>query len=159
MDYDVRVKDWDISNTSNNQSKLLDDFVNLDEFVGESGKLEIKIQTNDSGLFRLLVSGDKQSIAEEMTAAVTTTSSSFVDVLGMQLILKKDKKSFEVESLKINKEILRNVKETKEVIKRNQIQLQAFLSKILESEMLTQDSFDKIYNMLVDFGKKKGFLK
>ena len=137
----------------------MDDFENLDEFVSESGELEIKLQTNNSGLNRLLVSGDKKSITTELTAAFTTTSPDFVDVIGMQLILKKDKKLFEVKSLKITKEILRKVKETKETTERNQIKLEVFLSKILESEMLTQDSFDKFSNMLADFGRKKGFLK
>jgi len=37
--------------------------------------------------------------------------------------------------------------------------LEAILSQIIEREMITQDSYDKIMNLLIEFGKKKGWTK
>jgi len=47
----------------------------------------------------------------------------------------------------------------KELIENNQLKLEAHLSQAIEREMITQDSFDKLYNLLVEFGKKKGWVK
>ena len=47
----------------------------------------------------------------------------------------------------------------KQLIENNQLKLEAQLSQAIEREMITQDSFDKIYNLLVEFGKKKGWIK
>jgi len=47
----------------------------------------------------------------------------------------------------------------KQLIENNQLKLEAQLSQAIEREMITQDSFDKIFNLLVEFGKKKGWIK
>ncbi len=47
----------------------------------------------------------------------------------------------------------------KQLIENNQLKLEAQLSHAIEREMITQDSFDKLYNLLVEFGKKKGWIK
>jgi len=47
----------------------------------------------------------------------------------------------------------------KELIENNQLKLEAHLSQAIEREMITQDSFDKLYNLLVEFGKKKGWVE
>jgi len=47
----------------------------------------------------------------------------------------------------------------KNLIENNQLKLEAQLSQAIEREMITQDSFDKIFNLLVEFGKKKGWIK
>jgi len=47
----------------------------------------------------------------------------------------------------------------KQLIENNQLKLEAQLSQAIEREMITQDSFDKLYNLLVEFGKKKGWVK
>ena len=49
--------------------------------------------------------------------------------------------------------------ELKELIENNQLKLEAQLSQAIEREMITQDSFDKIFNLLVEFGKRKGWIK
>jgi len=49
--------------------------------------------------------------------------------------------------------------ELKNLIENNQLKLEAQLSQAIEGEMITQDSFDKIYNLLIEFGKKKGWIK
>jgi len=46
----------------------------------------------------------------------------------------------------------------KQLIENNQLKLEAQLSQAIEREMITQDSFDKIFNLLVEFGKKKGWV-
>jgi len=48
--------------------------------------------------------------------------------------------------------------ELKELIINNQLKLEAQLSQAVEREMITQDSFDKMYNLLIKFGKKKGWV-
>jgi len=47
----------------------------------------------------------------------------------------------------------------KELIESNQVKLEAQLSQAIEREMITQDSFDKIYNLLIEFGRRKGWIK
>ena len=47
----------------------------------------------------------------------------------------------------------------KQLIENNQLKLEAQLSQAIEREMITQDSFDKIFNLLVEFGKKKGWVE
>jgi len=47
----------------------------------------------------------------------------------------------------------------KQLIENNQLKLEAQLSQAIEREMITQDSFDKLYNLLVEFGKKKGWVE
>ena len=39
----------------------------------------------------------------------------------------------------------------------NQIKLESLISKVLEREMITQDQYDKILNLLIEYGKKKGW--
>ena len=39
------------------------------------------------------------------------------------------------------------------------MRLEAILSQIIEREMITQDSYDKIMNLLIEFGKKKGWTR
>ena len=45
------------------------------------------------------------------------------------------------------------------LIQEKHIRLEAILSHMVEREMITQDSFDRIYNLLSDFGRKKGWVK
>jgi len=47
----------------------------------------------------------------------------------------------------------------KQLIENNQLKLDAQLSQAIEREMITQDSFDKMYNLLIEFGKKKGWVE
>jgi len=43
------------------------------------------------------------------------------------------------------------------MIESKHMRLEAILSQIIEREMITQDSYYKIMNLLVEFGKKKGW--
>ena len=45
------------------------------------------------------------------------------------------------------------------MIEGKQTRLKAILSQIIEREMITRDSYDKIMNLLIEFGKKKGWTK
>jgi len=64
------------------------------------------------------------------------------------------------EILKENdKSVEEKLDQLKELIENNQLKLEAQLSHAIEREMITQDSFDKLYNLLVEFGKKKGWVK
>ena len=45
------------------------------------------------------------------------------------------------------------------MIEGKHMKLEAILSQIIEREMITQDSYDKIMNLLIEFGKKKGWTK
>ena len=56
-----------------------------------------------------------------------------------------------------NKSIEEKLDDLKGLIENNQLKLEAQLSQAIEREMITQDSFDKIFNLLVKFGKKKGW--
>ena len=58
-----------------------------------------------------------------------------------------------------NKSLEEKFDQLKELIENNQLKLEAQLSHAIEREMITQDSFDKIYNLLVEFGRKKGWIK
>jgi len=58
-----------------------------------------------------------------------------------------------------DKSIEEKLDELKGLIENNQLKLEAQLSQAIEREMITQDSFDKLYNLLVEFGKKKGWVK
>ena len=58
-----------------------------------------------------------------------------------------------------DKSIEEKLDELKGLIEDNQLKLEAQLSQAIEREMITQDSFDKIFNLLVEFGKKKGWVK
>ena len=39
------------------------------------------------------------------------------------------------------------------------IRLESLISTAIEREMITQDQYDKIYNLLVEFGRRKGWVK
>ncbi|MGB9002742.1 MAG: hypothetical protein WCC52_02935 [Nitrosotalea sp.] len=43
------------------------------------------------------------------------------------------------------------------MIKGKQMRLEAILSQIIERDMITQASYYKIMNLLIEFGKKKGW--
>lgn len=45
------------------------------------------------------------------------------------------------------------------MIEGKQMRLDAILSQIIEREMITQDSYDKILNLLIEYGRKKGWTK
>ncbi len=45
------------------------------------------------------------------------------------------------------------------MIEGKQMRLESILSQIIEREMITQDSYDKIMNLLIELGKKKGWTK
>jgi hypothetical protein len=45
------------------------------------------------------------------------------------------------------------------MIEGKHMRLEAILSQIIEREMITQDSYDKIMNLLIELGKKKGWTK
>ena len=45
------------------------------------------------------------------------------------------------------------------MIEGKHMRLEAILSQIIERERITQDSYDKIMNLLMEFGKKKGWTK
>jgi len=45
------------------------------------------------------------------------------------------------------------------MIEGKHVRLEAILSQIIEREMITQDSYDKIMNLLIELGKKKGWTK
>jgi len=56
-------------------------------------------------------------------------------------------------------EVKAQLDDLKQQIENNQIRLESLLSTAIEREMITQDSFDKMYNLLTEFGKKKGWVK
>ena len=60
------------------------------------------------------------------------------------------------EKLKPIDERLSNIEE---LIISGNIRLESFVSQAIEREMVTQDSFDTILNLLIDYGKKKGWSK
>ena len=43
------------------------------------------------------------------------------------------------------------------LMSKNQIRLESFFSNILETEMVTQDQYDKLIELLIDYGKKRGW--
>ena len=43
------------------------------------------------------------------------------------------------------------------LMSKNQMRLESFLSKILETEMVTQDQYDKLMELLIEYGKKRGW--
>jgi hypothetical protein len=45
------------------------------------------------------------------------------------------------------------------MIEGKHMRLESIFSQIIEREMITQDSYDKIMNLLIEFGKKKGWTK
>ena len=45
------------------------------------------------------------------------------------------------------------------MIEGKQMRLEAIISQIIERGLITQDSYDKITNLLIEFGKKKGWTK
>ena len=45
------------------------------------------------------------------------------------------------------------------MIESKQMRSEAILSQIIEREMITQDPYDKIMNLLIEFGKKKGWTR
>ena len=45
------------------------------------------------------------------------------------------------------------------MIEGKHMRLEAILSQIIEREMITQDSYYKIMDLLIEFGKKKGWTK
>lgn len=45
------------------------------------------------------------------------------------------------------------------MIESKQMRLGNILSQIIEREMITKDSYDEIMNLLIEFGKKKGWTK
>lgn len=45
------------------------------------------------------------------------------------------------------------------MIEGKHMRLESILSQIIEREMITQDSYDEIMNLLIEFGKKKGWTK
>ncbi len=69
------------------------------------------------------------------------------------------KEQFEQILKEKNKSIEEKIDELKQLIENNQLKLEAQLSQAIEREMITQDSFDKMYNLLIEFGKKKGWVK
>jgi len=48
-------------------------------------------------------------------------------------------------------------KDIEKQIETNQIKLESLISQVLEREMITQDQYDKILNLLIEYGKKKGW--
>ena len=62
-------------------------------------------------------------------------------------------------SLEAINEVKAQLDDLKQQIEDNQIRLESLLSIAIEREMITQDSFDKMYNLLTEFGKKKGWIK
>ena len=45
------------------------------------------------------------------------------------------------------------------MIEGKQMRLEAIISQIIERDIIPQDSYDKIMNLLMEFGKKKGWAK
>jgi hypothetical protein len=45
------------------------------------------------------------------------------------------------------------------MIEGKQMKLEAIISQIIERDIIPQDSYDKIMNLLIEFGKKKGWAK
>ena len=49
--------------------------------------------------------------------------------------------------------------EIMKLIREKQIRTESILSQVIEREMITQDSFDRMYNLLIEFGRKKSWIK
>ena len=62
-------------------------------------------------------------------------------------------------SLEAINELKAHLLDLQKQIENNQLRLESIISSAIEREMITQDSFDKIYNLLIEFGKKKGWIK
>jgi hypothetical protein len=45
------------------------------------------------------------------------------------------------------------------MIEGKHMRLESILSQIIEREIMTQDSYDEIIRLLIEFGKKKGWTK
>jgi hypothetical protein len=56
-------------------------------------------------------------------------------------------------------DIKQTINDLTNMIEGKQMRLEAILSQIIEREMITQDSYDKIMNLLIELGKKKGWTK
>jgi len=46
-----------------------------------------------------------------------------------------------------------------ELMLKGNIRLESLILTAIEREMITQDQYDKIYNLLVEFGRRKGWIK
>ena len=57
------------------------------------------------------------------------------------------------------KELNKRLEVIEDLIIRGNIRLESLISTAIEREMITQDQYDKIYNMLVEFGRRKGWVK
>ena len=55
------------------------------------------------------------------------------------------------------RDIRKEIEEVKKLIDARHIRLEAVISGLLDREMITQDSFDKIFNLLLEYGKKRGW--
>lgn len=60
---------------------------------------------------------------------------------------------------KVSDDIKQAINDLTNMIEGKQMRLEAILSQIIEREMITQDSYEKIMNLLIEFGKKKGWAK
>ena len=64
-------------------------------------------------------------------------------------------KSYDQKFEKLNKRL----EVIEDLIIRGNIRLESLISTAIEREMITQDQYDKIYNLLVQFGRRKGWVK
>lgn len=60
---------------------------------------------------------------------------------------------------KESNDIKQAINDLTNMIEGKQMRLEAILSQIIEREMITRDSYDKIMILLIEFGKKKGWTK
>jgi len=56
-------------------------------------------------------------------------------------------------------EIKKRLNEIEETITQGNIRLESLVSIAIEREMITQDQYDKILDLLKEFGRKKGWIK
>jgi len=56
-------------------------------------------------------------------------------------------------------EIKQSINDLTNMIESKHMKLESILSQIIEREMITQDSYDGIMNLLTEFGKKMGWSK
>ena len=56
-------------------------------------------------------------------------------------------------------EIKQSINDLTNMIESKHMKLESILSQIIKREMITQDSYDEIMNLLTEFGKKRGWSK
>lgn len=119
-----------------------------------------RIKTFTSTNLRLIssTSNPKLSANTGKTGLLEIASKLFANIKKTGLLEITSKLFVNIRKIRVGT-VLQKLQKLKELITKNQLKPEVQISQAIEREMITHDSFDKIYNLLVEFGKKKGWVK